>query len=157
MGRLLSKVSSVYCTQFLVNALQYHFLALCSSWYTLKVFKLWCIFDQWYWGKDQDVELWYWRVKGRHAWLITTIIWTPIFKFMWLWTSSLAPKRHVLKKIWTTRSCYANHSWLNSEHDCGDLHDHLMSTRIFTLIMIEIFIWAPKNMRQVATSMIWTC
>ena len=36
----------------------------------------------------------------------------------------------------------------------GDLYDHLMTTKIFTLIMSRIFIWAPKNMRQMTTGTI---
>ena len=36
-----------------------------------------------------------------------------------------------------------------------DLYNHLMSTRIFTLMMNNIFISAPKIMRQMAMSTIW--
>ena len=49
-------------------------------------------------------------------------------------------KRHVFKKDGTMFSKYVNHSRLNSQHDQGNLYDHLMSTRIFTLIMHMIFI-----------------
>ena len=35
------------------------------------------------------------------------------------------------------------------------LYDHLMSTRIFTLILIKIFMWAPKTMRKVAIASVW--
>jgi hypothetical protein len=44
---------------------------------------------------------------------------------------------------------YANYSRLNS----GDLCDHLMSTRIFTLVMNKIFM-NPENYEA---SIIWTC
>ena len=36
-----------------------------------------------------------------------------------------------------------------------DLHDHFMSTRIFTLIMNKIFIGAPKIVRKVARTSIY--
>ena len=38
-----------------------------------------------------------------------------------------------------------------------DLYDHLMSKRIFILIMNEIFISALKIMRQMVTGVIWIC
>ena len=44
---------------------------------------------------------------------------------------------------------YANYSRLNS----GDLSDHLMSTRIFTLVMNKIF----KSPGNYEASIIWTC
>ena len=43
----------------------------------------------------------------------------------------------------------ANRYKLNSQHDGGNPYDHLMSTRIFTWIMNEIFIRDPKIMRQI--------
>jgi hypothetical protein len=50
------------------------------------------------------------------------------------------------------RICY--YFRFNSQHDWGggDFYDYLMSTRIFTLIMMKIFIRTPKIMRQ----MLWT-
>jgi hypothetical protein len=33
----------------------------------------------------------------------------------------------------------------------GNLHDHLLSTRIFTLIMNNIFILPPKIIKKMAT------
>ena len=45
-------------------------------------------------------------------------------------------------------SNYTNHSKLNSEDDYGDPNDHLMSMRIFTMIVNKIFISALKMMRQ---------
>ena len=44
-----------------------------------------------------------------------------------------------------------------SSHDCMDLCEHLMSTRVFTLIMKKILKWAPKTVRQMATCMVWAC
>ena len=46
-------------------------------------------------------------------------------------------------------------STLNGPHNLGDLYDHFMSTRFFTLIMNKRFIGTPKTMRQMATGMIW--
>ena len=38
----------------------------------------------------------------------------------------------------------------------GGLYDHWMRKRIFTLIMNNIFVWAPKIVRGIAVGMIWT-
>ena len=38
-----------------------------------------------------------------------------------------------------------------------DLYDHLMSTRIFMLIMTKIFLCAPQTMGKVAMASIWSC
>ena len=47
-----------------------------------------------------------------------------------------------------------NHYWFNCQHNCGDLCDHLISMRNFTLTMNKIFIQAPKITRKMATNMI---
>ena len=39
----------------------------------------------------------------------------------------------------------------------GDLYDHLMSMRIFTLVFNQICISDPKIMRKVATAPVWIC
>ena len=39
----------------------------------------------------------------------------------------------------------------------GDLYDHLMGMGIFTLILNEMFIRAPKFMREVAKAFMWIC
>ena len=52
------------------------------------------------------------------------------------------------------KMCY--HSRFNSQHDLGggDLYDHLLNSRIFTLIMNKRFIWTT---RQTATCTISIC
>jgi hypothetical protein len=62
----------------------------------------------------------------------------------------------VLKINWTTCSKYGNYSRLNIQYDSrqsgggvGKLYDHLMCTRITTLIMIEIFIWCIKIYEEI--------
>ena len=35
-----------------------------------------------------------------------------------------------------------------------DLHGHLMSSRMFTLIMNKVFVWAPEIMRKMAMATI---
>ena len=45
----------------------------------------------------------------------------------------------------------------NSQQNWGDLYDHVMNSRIFTLTMNKIFIWAPRIMRKMATDMIQNC
>ena len=47
----------------------------------------------------------------------------------------------------------ANHSRLNGQHN-GVLHDHLMSLRIFTLIINKILM-SSKIMRKMARDTIW--
>ena len=42
----------------------------------------------------------------------------------------------------------------NSGHDWEHLHDCLMNTKIFTLIVHKIFISSPKNTRNVATILV---
>ena len=37
----------------------------------------------------------------------------------------------------------------------GTYYDHLRSTRIFTLAMIEIFLQVPKTVRKMTMGMIW--
>ena len=44
------------------------------------------------------------------------------------------------KEVGTMCSNYAYHSQLNSQHDLGDIYDHVMSRKNFTLIL---FIQAP--------------
>jgi hypothetical protein len=75
---------------------------------------------------------------------ITYLNRTPIVSGMWL---GVAPRTDtkcvclgiVFKREWPTCSKYDNHSKFNSQHNWEDLHDHLMSTRIFTLIINKIF------------------
>ena len=50
------------------------------------------------------------------------------------------------KRDWATCSKYVNHSRFESHYKLGgDLYDHLMNTKIFTLIVIKIFIGAPNT------------
>ena len=56
---------------------------------------------------------------------------------------------------WVLKIWYI-HCRLNSESNLGvGLYDHFMRTRIFTLTMNKIFIWAPNIMRKVAIVCIW--
>jgi len=48
-------------------------------------------------------------------------------------SKNIDSKGHVFERDWTTCSEYDSHSRLNSVGNWGDLYDHLMSTRIFTL------------------------
>ena len=56
--------------------------------------------------------------------------------------------------IESTCSDYVNRYGFNSDHDWGDLYDHLMNTRIFTSIMQSLLVLAPKFMKQMAMGMI---
>ena len=63
-----------------------------------------------------------------------------------LWFQEWIPKRLVFRSDWTT--CSKN----DSQHNQENLHGHLTSTKIFTLIMNKIFIRAPNIMKKVATT-----
>ena len=60
-----------------------------------------------------------------------------------------------LKEVAMTCSKYYHHSRLNNQHDWGDLYEHLIDTKTFTLMMNRIFIGALKIMRKMATASIW--
>ena len=48
-------------------------------------------------------------------------------------------KRYMLEKNWTMCSNYNNHARFYNQHYWENLYDHLMSIRIFTLIMNNIY------------------
>ena len=54
---------------------------------------------------------------------------------------------HVFKRDWSACSKCDNHSRFKSQHKWGDLHDHLMSMRIFLVIKSKnnIFIKSSEN------------
>ena len=101
-----------------------------------------------------------------HAWFCKvgvpssniTTIWTPVFEWYVVRCGSKnGHQRLVFKRDWATCSKYLNYSRLSSQHVWGNQYGHLMSMRIFTLIMNKIFIWAPKILRQLAKGTIWIC
>ena len=47
------------------------------------------------------------------------------------------------------------HPMLNKHHRWGNLYDHLLNMRIFSALVNKMFNWAPKLMREVATTSIW--
>ena len=66
---------------------------------------------------------------------------TPIFNWYVVWCGSKnGYQKHVLQKDWTMCPRYDNHSKVNSQLYWGDLYDQVMSTRIFILIVNEIFV-----------------
>ena len=68
-------------------------------------------------------------------------IWTPIYE--WYVVRSGSKNGHQTDMC----SKYAKHSRSNSQHDWGELYDHLMSTKILTLIMKCKLKWAPNIKR----------
>ena len=73
--------------------------------------------------------------------LVTYLNQTPIFeRYVVRCGSKKGYQKGMLKRDWTTCSRYDNHSTLKSQHKWGDLHDHVISMRIFTSIMNKIFI-----------------
>ena len=48
-----------------------------------------------------------------------------------------APKGHVFKRDWIACSTCDGHSCFKSQHNWGDLYDHFISTRIFTLGVLD--------------------
>ena len=82
---------------------------------------------------------------------VTDLTRKPLFKFkMWF---DVAPRTDTkeymcLKQI----ELHAQNMITISQHNWGDLYDHLMNTSIFTLIMNKMFIWAVKITTAVSTS-----
>ena len=74
--------------------------------------------------------------------LVIRLNWIPIFE----WYAGIcgSKNRHQtemsLEEIGLRAQNMTTISKLNSLHKWGDLYDHLMSTKIFTLILHEIFI-----------------
>ena len=60
-----------------------------------------------------------------------------------------------LEEIGHCAQRYANHARFSGQHDWGDLYGHLMSTRIFTLIMNKKIVGAPNIMRQMVSGTMW--
>ena len=88
--------------------------------------------------------------------MVTFPNWTAMFE----WCVVSCGCKNALKKdlCWREIGLCAenvNHSRLNSQDNWGDLYDYLMSTRIFTLTMSKIFIWAPKVIRNITMATIW--
>ena len=50
-------------------------------------------------------------------------------------TPRIYTKKHVSQRNWIVGSEYIYHSRLNSQHNWGNLEAHLISMRIFTLII----------------------
>ena len=81
--------------------------------------------------------------------LVTYFNWTPIFE--WFLVGCGSKNRHekdMFESDWTTFSKCVIYSRFNSQHNWGDVYDHLTRKRIFTSIMNKIFIRALKNMRK---------
>ena len=56
---------------------------------------------------------------------------------------------HVLKTDWPVCSKYDNHFRLDNQQNRGELHEHVMNRRFFTLIENEMFTRALKITRKV--------
>ena len=72
-----------------------------------------------------------------------------------MWFQEWTPKSYAFRCDWSVGSEYGSHSRLNGQRNWGDLYENLMSMKIFTLIINNIFIWALKKMRKVTTASIW--
>ena len=70
-------------------------------------------------------------------WLLIIIGHLYLRSGMWYGVAPRMPKKHVLKKDHTQCSQYDTHFKLNIQHDWGEggLSNHLIDTRIFTLLM----------------------
>ena len=90
--------------------------------------------------------------------LVTYLNRTSIFEWYVIrYGSKNGHQKDVSKREWTMCSRNDNHSSLNRQHSWRDLYGHLISTRIFTLRVTKIFMWASKIMREVAIASIWIC
>ena len=90
--------------------------------------------------------------------LIIYLLCTPVFEWYVVWCGykNKYEKDICLKEIGLHAQNMITILSL-SQHDWGDLYDHLLSTKIFTLIIYKIIIGAPKIMRKVSTASIWIC
>ena len=116
---------------------------------------------------------WHWSIfKHGIDIIVVNYMTSKVMCFIWLlildrylylsgMSFGVAPKMNTKMACIQKRSdcflIYDNHIRFDSQHNWGNLYDHLMSMRVFILIMIKIFIWAPKIMRKVATTSIWIC
>lgn len=58
---------------------------------------------------------------------------------MWLVVDlRINTKKIVFERDWTNCSKNTNHSRLNNQNELGDSYNHLISTRLFTMIMKKI-------------------
>ena len=91
-------------------------------------------------------------VVGCSRWTCLNLVpyfdWTPIFEWCVVRCGPKNGHWKTCSRDWTSCSKFVNHSRLNMQHNWGDLSDHSMRKRIFTLIMIKIFIWALKCMKK---------
>jgi hypothetical protein len=71
------------------------------------------------------------------------------------WFQERIPKRHVFKNDWIACSKFDDHYELESQHNWGDLYDHITFTIIFTLTIDKIFTQALKSHDKLATTWIW--
>ena len=69
----------------------------------------------------------------------------------------LASHCYSLKECWVLNNVMVDDSRLNSQHNWADLYDHLMSMKMFTLILNNKFIWALKFVKQMDMGTIWVC
>ena len=77
---------------------------------------------------------------------------------MWLGEAPITKSTenmHLSKRHCNLCSTHVNHSRLTSQHSQGDLYDHIISSRIFTLILNKIITQAPKTMKNAATTLSW--
>lgn len=72
----------------------------------------------------------------------------------WFASKNGLSQRHVIQRDWTACLQCDSHSRLSNQYNWDGLYDHLISTRIFTLTMNKICVWAPRIMREVASSLI---
>ena len=72
-----------------------------------------------------------------------------------VWFQEWIPKGHVFRRDQVPCSKYNNHSRCKSQHNWGGgLYDHLMRTRIFTLMMNNTFIEALEKRRKLSMASI---
>ena len=73
--------------------------------------------------------------------MVNCFDWTPIFEwYVVRCDSKNGYQKDVIKRYCVMCSKYDKHSRFNNHHNWRDLYDHLMSTRILTLIMNKISI-----------------
>ena len=116
--------------------------------------------------QQQTLGTWFWDAWHQSSWvLLGYFSWsdTCFLSGMWLdvdvrtdtkKASSVQKRLDYELKINHSRLIGHQHNWWGWRGWRG-LYDHMISTRIFTFTLNEIFMWAPKIMRQMATATIW--
>ena len=81
--------------------------------------------------------------------LVGYLFQTPLFEW---WGCKNRHQKVVCLKDWTMFLNFGNNSWFNSQHNWEGVYPIILE--FFTLMIHEMFIWAPWIMRKLSTCLI---